>query len=179
MNFVKNIKINPSIKVRVCLRILDRNLEAFEWCNTSLFFILKTAYKNFLTYEKTISLVYLEIWVNLRENNWEIIFICVIRVYVSYFVILVIITRALFYYYNRIASRDDPSWLSRRNNNNDDLLKYASLIIITDNRGSKHDRLLAVKHSFVLRFLTSQIFNITLWELSTTNYYVEKLCDFV
>jgi len=34
-----------------------------------------------------------------------------------------------------------------RNNNNNDLLKYASLIIITDNRGGKRNRPLVVKHS--------------------------------
>lgn len=42
-----------------------------------------------------------------------------------------------------------------RNNNNDDLLKYASLIIITDNREGKRDRPLTVKHLFVVWFLTS------------------------
>jgi len=55
-----------------------------------------------------------------------------------------------------------------RNNNNNDLLKYASLIIITDNRGGKRDRPLAVKHSFVVKFLTSRIFNIILPETLIT-----------
>lgn len=55
-----------------------------------------------------------------------------------------------------------------RNNNNNDLLKYASLIIITDNRGGKRDRPLAVKHSFVVEFLTSRIFNIILPETLIT-----------
>jgi len=47
-----------------------------------------------------------------------------------------------------------------QSNNNDDLLKYASLIIITDNRGGKRGSPLAVKHSFAAEFLTSRrIFN--------------------
>lgn len=71
---------------------------------------------------------------------------------------------ARFYYYNRIASRNDSPWLSRRvcSNNNDDLLKYASLIIITDNRGGKRGRPLPVKHSFAVEFLTLRISNTSL-----------------
>lgn len=62
-------------------------------------------------------------------------------------------------------------WLSRdciRDNNNNDLLKYASLIIITDNRGGKRDRPFAVKHSFAVEFLTLRIFTSILPETLIT-----------
>lgn len=92
---------------------------------------------------------------------------CAIRV--SYFIILVIITRAFIIItglHSVMIFLDYRDCI--RNNNNNDLLKYASLIIITDNRGGKRDRPLAVKHSFVVEFLTSWIFNIILPETLIT-----------
>lgn len=65
---------------------------------------------------------------------------------------------------------------SVRSNNNDDLLKYVSLIIITDNRRGKRDRPLAVKYLFVPEFLTPRIFKRR--SCGNINYYaVGKLCD--
>jgi len=88
--------------------------------------------------------------------------------FVFYFIILIIIARAfiiitgLHFVMISLNYRDYI-----RNNNNNDLLKYASLII-TDNRRGKRDRPLAVKHSFVVEFLTSQISNIILPETLIT-----------
>lgn len=89
--------------------------------------------------------------------------------FVFYFIILIIITCAFIIItglHSVMISLDYRDCI--RNNNNNDLLKYASLIIITDNRGGKRDRPLAVKHSFVVEFLTSRIFNIILPETLIT-----------
>lgn len=114
-----------------------------------------------------LSLVHLRIWVNLNENNGHL---CVRSAcFVSYFIIPVIIICAFIIItglHSVMISLDYRD--CTRNNNNNDLLKYASLIIITDNRESKRDRPLTVKHSFVVEFLTSRIFNIILPETLIT-----------
>lgn len=97
-------------------------------------------------------------------------FTCAIRAFrILFYFTLVIITRAFIIItglHSVMIFLDYRDCI--RNNNNNDLLKYASLIIITDNRGGKRDRPLAVKHSFVVEFLTSRIFNIILPETLIT-----------
>lgn len=92
-----------------------------------------------------------------------------VRVFVLYFITLAIIARAFIIItglHSVMISLDYRDCIC--NNNNNDLLKYASLIIITDNRGGKRDRPLAVKHLFAVEFLTLQIFNIILPETLIT-----------
>lgn len=92
-----------------------------------------------------------------------------VHVFVSYFITLAIIARAFIIItglHSVMISLDYRDCIC--NNNNNDLLKYASLIIITDNRGGKRDRPPAVKHLFAVEFLTLQIFNIILPETLIT-----------